>query len=108
MQITFTNDFANGPRQFTAQEIADFLRDEQTAETMLETTFTNNISLTFNVGFGSIRGVTMANQNSAAAAPHALPQRGQPPVPRRAPFTGGIFFARRRRDEGGRSGGVGP
>ena len=72
MQITFTNDFANGPRQFTAQEIADFLRDEQTAETMLETTFTNNISLTFNVGFGSIRGVTMANQNSAAAAPNTL------------------------------------
>jgi hypothetical protein len=56
MQITFINDFANGPRQFTAQEIASFQQDEQTAINMLDTTFTNNISLTFNVGFGSYQG----------------------------------------------------
>jgi hypothetical protein len=56
MQITFINDFANGPRQFTAQEIASFQQDELAAETMFESTFTNNISLTFNVGFGSYQG----------------------------------------------------
>src|SRR5262245_21107452 len=72
MQITFTNDFANGPRMFTAQEIASFLQDEQTAKTMLESTFFNNISLTFNVGFGSYRGVTMANQGNAEAAPNTV------------------------------------
>ena len=56
MQITLINDFNNGPRQFTAQEIASFLQDEQTAVNMLNATFTNNISLTFNVGFGSFEG----------------------------------------------------
>jgi hypothetical protein len=40
MQITFINDFANGPRQFTAQEIASFQQDELAAETMFESTFT--------------------------------------------------------------------
>jgi hypothetical protein len=56
MQITLINDFNNGPGPFTAQEIASFLQDEQTAVNMLNATFTNNISLTFNVGFGSIFG----------------------------------------------------
>jgi hypothetical protein len=42
-----------GPRQFTPEEIASFLQDERTAVNMLNSTFTNNISLTFNVGFGS-------------------------------------------------------
>jgi hypothetical protein len=72
MQITFTNDFANGPRQFTAQEIASFLQDEQTAKTMLESTFFNNISLTFNVGFGSYRGILSSSQGIATAAPNTL------------------------------------
>ena len=53
MQITVINDFSNGPRPFTQQEIDSFLQDEQTAVNILNSTFTNNISLTFNVGFGS-------------------------------------------------------
>jgi hypothetical protein len=57
MQITFINDFNNGPQPpFTAQEIASFQQDELAAETMFESTFTDNISLTFNVGFGSYQG----------------------------------------------------
>ena len=44
------------PRPFTPQEIASFLQDEQTAINMLNATFTNNITLTFNVGFGSFEG----------------------------------------------------
>jgi hypothetical protein len=56
MQITVNNDFSNGPRPFTQQEIDSFLQDEQTAVNILNSTFTNNISLTFKVGFGSIRG----------------------------------------------------
>jgi hypothetical protein len=59
MQITINNDFANGPRPFTPQEIASFLQDEQTAVNMLNSTFTNNISLTFDVGFGSFEGVNL-------------------------------------------------
>jgi hypothetical protein len=56
MRITLINDFNNGPGPFTAQEIASFLQDEQTAVNMLNATFTNNISLTFDVGFGSYSG----------------------------------------------------
>src|SRR5215467_1482245 len=56
MQITVINDFSNGPRQFTQQEIDSFLQDEQIAVNILNSTFTNNISLTFNVGFGSFQG----------------------------------------------------
>ena len=53
MQIMVNDDFGNGGRQFTQAEINSFLQDQQTAVTMLNATFTNNISLTFNVGFGS-------------------------------------------------------
>jgi hypothetical protein len=60
MQITVNNDFSNGPRPFTQQEIDSFLQDEQTAVNILNSTFTNNISLTFNVGFGSFKGKPMA------------------------------------------------
>ena len=82
MQITFINDFANGPRQFTAQEIASFQQDEQTAVNILNTTFTNNISLTFNVGFGSDQGQNLdtipngmggfLGQDFSVAAPNTL------------------------------------
>jgi hypothetical protein len=82
MQITFINDFANGPRQFTAQEIASFQQDELAAETMFESTFTNNISLTFNVGFGSYQSQNLDTipdgmggffgQGTAVAAPNTL------------------------------------
>ena len=58
MQITLITDFTNGP-PFTAQEIASFQQDELAAETMFESTFTDNISLTFNVGFGSFEGVNL-------------------------------------------------
>ena len=55
MQITVNNDFTtDGP--FTQAQINSFLQDEQTAVNILNSTFTNNISLTFNVGFGSFRG----------------------------------------------------
>src|SRR6476659_8722837 len=60
MQITVNNDFSNGPRPFTQQEIDSFLQDEQIAVNILNSTFTNNISLTFNVGFGSFEGKPMA------------------------------------------------
>jgi len=81
MQITLINDFNNGPRQFTAQEIASYLQDEQTAVNMLNATFTNNISLTFNVGFGSYQGRILPSnpqdptadpQSSAVAAPNTI------------------------------------
>ena len=83
MQITFINDFNNGPQPpFTAQEIASFQQDELAAETMFESTFTDNISLTFNVGFGSYQGQnldTIPNgmggffgQGTAVAAPNTL------------------------------------
>ena len=82
MQITLITDFNNGPRQFTAQEIALFRQDEQTAINILNTTFTNNISLTFNVGFGSDQGQNLDTipdgmggffgQGTAVAAPNTL------------------------------------
>jgi hypothetical protein len=53
MQILVNNDFNSGGVQFTQAQIASFLRDEQTAISLLTATFTNNITLTFNVGFGS-------------------------------------------------------
>jgi hypothetical protein len=52
MQIQVNNDFTtDGP--FTQAQINSFLQDEQTAINILDSTFTNNISVTFNVGFGS-------------------------------------------------------
>jgi hypothetical protein len=74
MQITYINDFTTvAPPQ---QDIPSFLQDEQTAVNILNSTFTNNISLTFNVGFGSFEGKPMAatdggfgDVNFAAAVP---------------------------------------
>ena len=68
MQILVNNDFNSGGVQFTQAQIASFLRDEQTAISLLTATFTNNITLTFNVGFGSYGGQTLNNQNTAVAA----------------------------------------
>ncbi len=59
MQITVNNDFATGG-PFTQAQIDSFLQDEQTAVNILNATFTNNIALTFNVGFASIEGQKMA------------------------------------------------
>jgi hypothetical protein len=70
MQITVNNDFSNGPRPFTQQEIDSFLQDEQIAVNILNSTFTNNISLTFNVGFGSIDGEPIDPDNGGAAVPN--------------------------------------
>ena len=59
MQITVNNDFTTGG-PFTQAQIDSFLQDERTAVNMLDATFTNNISLTFNVGLASIEGKKMA------------------------------------------------
>jgi hypothetical protein len=66
MQITVNNDFnTDGP--FTQAQINSFLADEQTAINILDATFTNNISVVFNVGFGSYRGQVMDKQNISEA-----------------------------------------
>src|SRR5262252_5083555 len=67
MQITVNNDFNNGPRVFSAADEQSFIQDETTAVNILEAAFTDNISVTFDVGFGSYRGVTMQNQNISEA-----------------------------------------
>jgi hypothetical protein len=59
MQITINNDFITGG-PFTQAQIDSFLQDEQIAVNILDATFTNNISLTFNVGFASMEGQKMA------------------------------------------------
>ena len=60
MQILVNNDFSNGPRQFTQAEIDNFLADEQAAINMLNRTFTNNITLTFDVSYGSFQGQNLS------------------------------------------------
>jgi hypothetical protein len=67
MQITINNDFQHGGQVFTQGQIDSFLQDEQTAVNILESTFTNNISVVFNVGFGSYSGALMPNQNISEA-----------------------------------------
>jgi hypothetical protein len=62
MQITVNNDFANGGQNFTQAQINSFLADEQTAINILDATFTSNVSVVFNVGFGSYAGQTLHNQ----------------------------------------------
>jgi hypothetical protein len=59
MQITVNNDFTTGG-PFTQAQIDSFVADETIAINILNATFTNNISLTFNVGFASINGTRMA------------------------------------------------
>ena len=66
MQITVNNDF-NTFGGFTQQQINSFLADEQTAINILDATFTNNISVVYDVGFGSYRGQIMPNQNISEA-----------------------------------------
>ena len=68
MQILVNNDFNSAGVQFTQAQINSFLQDEQTAINLLTARFTNNITLTFNVGFGSYGGQILANQNTAVAA----------------------------------------
>jgi hypothetical protein len=63
MEIQVVNDFNNGGQVFTQAQINSFLADEQTAVNILDSTFTNNISVTFDVGFGSYRGQTLNNQS---------------------------------------------
>ena len=62
MQITVNNDFNNGGQFFTQAQINSFLQDEQTAINIFQSTFTSNVSVVFNVGFGSYQGVTLNNQ----------------------------------------------
>jgi hypothetical protein len=61
MQITVNNDFATFGG-FTQAQINTFLADEQTAINILQSTFTDNISLVFDVGFGSYLGQIMQDQ----------------------------------------------
>jgi hypothetical protein len=66
MQITVHNDFfTDGP--FTQAQIDSFLADEQTAINILDATFTDNISVVFDVGFGSYRGQVMPPTSSSSA-----------------------------------------
>jgi hypothetical protein len=71
MQITVNNDFATYQNAtghiFTQQEINSFIADENTAINILDSAFTNNISVVFNVGFGSYNGATLNNQNISEA-----------------------------------------
>jgi len=62
MQITVNNDFNNGGQFFTQAQINSFLQDEQTAINILNATFTDNISVVFDVGFKSYRGQVLNNQ----------------------------------------------
>jgi hypothetical protein len=62
MQITVNNDFNNSGTFLTQNDINSFLQDEQTAINILDSTFTSNISVVFDVGFGSYRGQTLQNQ----------------------------------------------
>jgi hypothetical protein len=66
MQITVNNDF-NTFGGFTQAQINSFLADEQTAINILDAAFTDNISVVFNVGFGSYNGQVMNNQNISEA-----------------------------------------
>src|SRR6266446_3710280 len=62
MQITVNNDFQHGGQVFTQGQINSFLQDEQTAINILDSTFTSNVSVVFDVGFGSYQGQTLQNQ----------------------------------------------
>src|SRR5262249_45245574 len=62
MQITVNNDFNHSGTFLTQQQIDSFLQDEQTAINILDAAFTDNISVVFDVGFGSFRGQTMNDQ----------------------------------------------
>jgi hypothetical protein len=67
MQIQVVNDFAHGPHAFSQAEINSFIADENTAINILDAAFTDNISVVFNVGFGSYNGGQMNNQNISEA-----------------------------------------
>jgi hypothetical protein len=67
MQILFTNDFDNGGQTFTQAQKDSFLADERTAINIYNATFTNNITVTLNFGFGSIDGKMLAKQDEGAA-----------------------------------------
>src|SRR6266478_2951705 len=62
MQIQVHNDFNNSGTLLNQQDINSFLADEQTAINILDSTFTSNVSVVFDVGFGSYQGQTLQNQ----------------------------------------------
>src|SRR5438132_7042384 len=62
MQIQVNNDFNNSGQFLTQAQINSFLQDEQTAINILDSTFTSNVSVVFDVGFGSYQGQTLQNQ----------------------------------------------
>jgi hypothetical protein len=67
MQIQVNNDFNHGPHAFSQTEINSFLADENTAINIIEAAFPNDISLIFDVGFGSYRQGNLPNQNISEA-----------------------------------------
>jgi serralysin len=67
MQITVNNDFQHSGTNLTQADVISFLQDEQTAVNILNSTFTDNITVTFDVGFGSYRGGTMQDQSVSLA-----------------------------------------
>src|SRR5262245_63836479 len=66
MQITVNNDF-NTFGGFNQAQINSFLADEQTAINILQSTFTDNITVAFDVGFGAYRHNIMQDQNVSLA-----------------------------------------
>src|SRR5436309_7212799 len=67
MQITVNNDFNHSGTFLTQQDINSFIADENTAINILDAAFTDNISVVYDVGFGSYRQQVLGNQNISEA-----------------------------------------
>ena len=74
MKIIPQYDFTTASGSFTPADEASFRQDVQTAINIFDATFTNDITLTLNVGFGSINGRLMKpedGENGGLGAPNA-------------------------------------
>jgi hypothetical protein len=74
MKIIPIFDFTTASGSFTPADEASFRQDVQTAINIFSATFTNDITLTLNVGFGSINGRLMKpedGENGGLGAPNA-------------------------------------
>jgi len=74
MKIIPIYDFTTASGSFTPADEASFRQDVQTAINIFSATFTNDITLTLNVGFGSINGRLMKpedGENGGLGAPNA-------------------------------------
>jgi hypothetical protein len=75
MKIIPQYDFTTASGSFTPADEASFRQDVQTAINIFDATFTNDITLTLNVGFGSINGRLMKpedGENGGLGAPNAV------------------------------------